>query len=216
RGLQAIRLSKIKSLASGEKVLVELTSNGKRLKALSKGKVDDYVVFVDEVLEGNALSKLNDILAKPNFSGSNGLFNKLKVLPSTTNRTENYASIETFRDEFIRLHGLNNSGVNSIDNVLNDFDNLVTNYSNVPNVEKYVDELMQSQYKFKGGSFGLEILNDLPPALQGKTLTKFEASIDDLDDLAGGCRFDLQFSDGTKLVYIETKNYAKTTAFSNS
>src|SRR5699024_1082421 len=90
------------------------------------------------------------------------------------------------------------------------------NYSNVPNVEKYVDELMQSQYKFKGGSFGLEILNDLPPALQGKTLTKFEASIDDLDDLAGGCRFDLQFSDGTKLVYIETKNYAKTTAFSNS
>ncbi len=102
----------------------------------------------------------------------------------------------------------------NIDGVLDDFDFLVTNHSSVPNIEKYVDELMQSQNKFKGGAFGLEILSDLPPSLQGKTLTKFEASID-LDDLAGDCRFDLQFTDGSKLVYIETKNYAKSTAFSS-
>jgi hypothetical protein len=64
---------------------------------------------------------------------------------------------------------------------------------------------------------GLEILNDLPSSLQGKVLTKFEASIDDLDDLTGGCRFDLLFEDGNQLkVFVETKNYAQSTTFSSS
>lgn len=144
------------------------------------------------------------------------MFNKLKALSTTPTRTANYASLQSFRDEFLRLHGLNTSGVKSIEGVLDDFDFLVTNHSSVPNIDKYVDELMQTQNKFKGGAFGLEILSDLPPSLQGKTLTKFEASIDDIDDLGGGCRFDLQFTDGTKLVYIETKNYAQATSFSSS
>jgi len=172
----------------------------------------------EDVLQGagGIISKLDNILAKPGFNGTNGLFNKLKALPVTPTRTANYASLQSFRDEFIRLHGLNNTGVKNIDDVLNDFENLVDNFSAIPNVEKYVDELMQGANKFKGGAFGLEILNDLPPSLQGKTLTKFEASIDDLDDVAGGCRFDLQFADGTQMVYIETKNYAQSTAFLSS
>jgi hypothetical protein len=159
---------------------------------------------------GSALSKLDNILAKTGFSGPNGIFNKLPK--NTSAQQSRYASLQSFRNEFIRLHGETTSGIKSLDEVLDDFDNLVTNHSTVPNIEQYVDELMQQSSKFKGGAFGLEILNDLPPALQGKTLSKFEASIDDLSD----CRFDMQFTDGTNFVYLETKNYAQSTTFSSS
>lgn len=160
------------------------------------------------------VSRLDNILSKPGFSGTGGIFSKLPK--NTSNQISRYSSSQSFRDEFIRLYNLNTTGVRSINEVIDDFDHLVTNYSNISNVENYVDELMQSQNKFKGGAFGLEILNNLPPSLQGKTLAKFEASIDDLDDIAGGCRFDLLFTDGTKLIYIETKNYSKSTPFTSS
>jgi len=61
-----------------------------------------------------------------------------------------------------------------------------------------------------------EILSNLPPSLQGKKLTKFEAKFNALDDVAGGCRFDMQFKEGPDYFYIETKNYAKPTAFSSA
>jgi hypothetical protein len=63
---------------------------------------------------------------------------------------------------------------------------------------------MQSQTKFKGGAFGLDILADVPAVLRGKTLTRFEATIDDLDN----CRFDMSFADGSNTIFVETKNYA--------
>ncbi len=163
---------------------------------------------------GGDVAKLTSILQKSEFTS---IFNKLKNLPTTPNRAIRYASINAFRDEFIRLHSLNSTGVKSLDKVLDDFDNLVSNYSNITNIEKYVDELMQTPTKFKGGAYGLEILNNLSQTnLNGKTLVKFEASIDDLADASTGCRFDLQFSDGTQMIFVETKNYASSTSFTSS
>lgn len=170
----------------------------------------EYVrVVVQQTVD--AVSTLGSILDKPQF---NTLFNKLKQLPTTgNNRAARYASKETFRDEFIRLHGLNADGVKDIDEVLIDFDNLVSNHSNIPNVEQYIDELMQSGSKFKGGAYGLDILTNMPPPLQGKLLIGFEASIDDISD----CRFDLLFEDANSVrMFVETKNYASSTTFSSS
>lgn len=170
---------------------------------------------IAENAANSAAAKLDNILANPGFSGPNGIFNRLPR--NTSNQIARYTSPQTFRDEFLRLHGLNNNGVRNIDDVLDDFDFLISNHHGVPNIEKYIDELMQSKNKFKGGTFGMEILSDLPAPLQGKTLTKFEASIDDLDELDGGCRFDMLFENGSAVrVFVETKNYAQTTVFSSS
>lgn len=158
-----------------------------------------------------AITKLDNILAKSGFSGAGGIFSKLPK--NTPLRQARYSSLQSFRDEFIKLYGQTNSGVKSLDEVLDDFDNLIVKHSSVPNIEQYVDELMEQQSKFKGGTFGLEILNNLPTSLQGKTLIKFEASIDDISE----CRFDLLFEDGNQLkVFVETKNYAQSTSFSSS
>ena len=175
--------------------------------------VADIENSVDNVL--TASSRLDNILAKTEFSApTTGLFSRLPR--NTLNQQSRYGSIQAFRDEFIRLHGLNNTGIKSLDDVLNDFDNLITNHHSAPEVERYVDELMQSASKFKGGAFGLEVLANPPPVLAGKTLTGFEASIDDLAEGTEGCRFDMRFSDGEELIYLETKNYSQTTTFSPS
>jgi len=59
----------------------------------------------------------------------------------------------------------------------------------------------------------LEILKNRPQSLAGKTLTKLEAGIDDIDKF----RFDMLFEDGSGLkIFVETKNYASTTGFTTS
>lgn len=173
------------------------------------GLVDNLVVSLDGLI-----TKLDNVLAKSNFSGSGGIFERLKLMNNTQRRLRVYDNLISFRDEFIKLHGDVTSGIKSLDDVIDDFDNLVSNYSDVENVENYIDELMMSKTKFKGGAYGLEIINNPPPFLNnnGVSLIKFEASIDDISN----CRFDLKYQDGNRSIFIETKNYASATTFSTS
>jgi hypothetical protein len=208
---------------SFSRVITKFRSLRKKLNEMP-GNIKASLVYLRNVWNGvevatDPVSKMNTILAKNGFSGTGGIYEQLNNLSPSARRTADYASLESFRDKFLSLHNANTTGIKSIDEVIDDFDNLVTNHYNIPNVVDYVDELMQTKDKFKGGAFGLEILNDLPPPLQGKTLTHFEAGIDDVGTTgtaSTNCRFDMQFSDGTNLIFIETKNYAKTTAFSSS
>ncbi len=83
-----------------------------------------------------------------------------------------YASANAFKTKFFDLHlGSNGIGIKSIEEVVDDFEHLIKNHSNVTDIHKYVDEMMQSSSKFKGGAFGMEILRGLPPSLSGKTLS---------------------------------------------
>lgn len=204
--LENVRYSKPYSYTTkaGDLELVSVTENG----------VTRLVVREAVSTSVNATTRLDNILAKPGFNGQNGIFNKLPK--NTISQQTRYASLQSFRDRFISLYDLNNTGLKSLDDVLNDFDNLVTNFHSVSEVERYVDELMQSASKFKGGAYGLEVLSDLPPSLNGKTLTGFEASIDDLADGVEGCRFDMRFADGSEMIFVETKNYAQATSFTPS
>lgn len=171
---------------------------------------------------GSWLTKLDDLFAKPHFNQF-----QVKLIDfsswgatSTSQRLAKYGTPTALKNRIKTL--LESPSVNNIksaDEIINYIDDFMLKYANKPpdfGALAYFDELVMTTSKFKGGAYGLEILNNLPPSLNGKTLTKFEASIDDLTDATSGCRFDLQFSDGAQLIFVETKNYAKTTSFSSS
>lgn len=158
-----------------------------------------------------ASNRLDIVLQSSNF---NSVFTMLKGMPSTAARQLRYKDIASFKTRFIELH-LSQKGVNinSIEDVAGDFEYLVYNHSQLQDIEKYIDEMEQTAEKFRGGAFGMELVHSPPPELQGKTLVRFEASIDDADgicDATSKCRFDLKFSDGPIAVFVETKNYSKT------
>jgi hypothetical protein len=91
--------------------------------------------------------------------------------------------------------------------------NLVDGYSNVAKVANYVDELMQGKTKFRGGAFGMEVLAG---ELSGRAILSFEAKIEEDGDDESKCRFDIHHNDGSKEVFMETKNYAAASPFSDS
>lgn len=189
-----------------EKIAEKINSDAVRnLSSVARERLNKVFSKLRDVfgLSTDYLSRLNRVVSSRQFTE---IFNRLPR--NTAAQQLRYTTRETFRDEFLRLHTqLNGSGVASIDDVVRNFENMINRHAGVPGIERYIDEMMQAPQKFKGGAFGMEILADLPQALRQRTLVGFESSIDDLSD----CRFDMEFSDGTRSIFTETKNYAQST-----
>lgn len=175
--------------------------------------------LVDEVVEGasNLITKINQLIAKVHFTPfHNKLVDFANATTNTTtkaNRLARYETPDKLKNTLISL--LENPQANNIKpliEVIDDIDKFMLDYKDIDGAMEYFDELTQSVQKIKGGAFGLEILNNLPPSLAGKTIVAFEAGIDDLSN----CRFDLKFREGAVSIFVETKNYASATGFTSS
>ena len=114
-----------------------------------------------------------------------------------------YGSVDEVMGTFIKRHDEAQAGTLALSAELENLEHFLANYTGANNAGAYLHEMLQTGNKFKGGSFGLDILKNRPTSLSNKTLKGFEESIDDLSDN----RLDLLFEDGLVRIKVETKNY---------
>ncbi len=218
-------LSSLAKPGAFARVVVSFRSLGTKLTKLPSN-IKSSLVYLRNAWGGvqstsatsSLLSKLENLIVKPslqnffsdltNFAGSNSA--RFARYGTTQN-------LKTTLQNFLENAAVNN--VKPYSQLIDDIEHFMNiarkpDGSLIPGALEYFDEMLQAPQKFKGGAFGLEILANPPPSLAGKTLTKLEMGIDEMD---GDFRFDMFFEDGLGVkIFVETKNYASTTGFTSS
>lgn len=183
-------------------------------------KLKEFLLKYGVSKTGSFTSRLDNILNNSTF---NELFSELQRLNNTTRRARQYATPQSFRDEFIQLfNSVEQTAIKNLDNLLDDFDYFLTQSTNVAkqeNVVKFLDELMESSAKFKAAATSLEVI---------KNPSRYINNVDELEDLEdlisstpkidGEFRFDIKFKtrSSTVSVFVDTKNYSSASQiFSN-
>ena len=208
---------KVKKIATLSKIAKLSRLNGRmqlfrKISRLSGNKIDELAEILRNAIV-SPTTNLKNIIRSSEFKGILSQLQNPELFTPTSRRLADYATVEAFEAKFTNLYNrLGGDGVQSFDKVVDDFHSLIKKHGSVENVADFIDEMMQSRRKFKGGAFGLEVLANPPPQFSGKRLIRFEAGIDDLDDF----RFDLEFSDGSKITFVELKNYGANTNLSAS
>ncbi len=110
--------------------------------------------------------------------------------------------------KFLPLHysaTINGGGVGCLYNALETYKYFLTNHTDEPGAVAYNKELLESANKFKGGLFGLEIIESLTYFGLSGPVKSFESKFAMPNgDEETNCRYDLNLNDK----FIETKNWA--------
>ncbi|MDR0865389.1 MAG: hypothetical protein LBO74_10735 [Candidatus Symbiothrix sp.] len=202
--------------AFAEAVKGKKITNSQIKSILSEVDETKRVAFFKEVVNGGGLTKASQFLSKhPQIMQDDAILNATaRLLKNNSAFVEaNSTKISTIIDKMaeagIRCRTCattgSNAGLKYFDEVLDDLDFAITNYSKTPGFDKLLTEMAAHANKADGGAFALQYLRS-----QG---TGFASKVQEFESFyLSGARFeaDIKIKDGVEKL-LELKSWSKST-----